>query len=752
MELFFSRNSIRYAENYINIYDVAKMIIDVKSPSEYVYSKLNIKNEYVPLEDVINLLTLTNRVNARNFLEELEYHYNKKPINFTEQQKQVIKFAEGTDANSLIIDAVAGSGKTTTIIGIAEAVPNKSILQFTYNAMLKGEVRDKVKYLHNVEVHSYHSFAVKYYEPKAYVDTVICSIISKNKAPYTSIPNYDLIVVDEAQDMTPLYYRLIRKIIIDSNYQGQIIIMGDRYQGIYEFKKADTRFLTLASKLYTDFNFVDLKLSESKRITNPIAQLVNNMTKSNRISSSKEGRKVQYIVDNPFRAADDLANFLVKQINDKKITPNDIFVLCPSVKSINAPFKKMENILVMNNIPCYVSKATEHKIDEKIIHSKVVFTTFHQSKGRERKVVIIFNFDASYFKYYARSLDPKVCPATLYVGVTRAKEHLYLIHDKKEAPLPFLTFDEELKNYTDIKGKSTFTTSEETSLPSVEHKTCVTELIKYLDDDTLYTLSLLIDQLFLEFRKPFMKVSFTNDIETNSENDNKMYEQVSDLNGLAIPAMWESRHKGHMSTIERNLEKLVMDDKIDMFLKSKLLNLNLPCKTPSDFLLCANLYTAVVEKLYFKISQIPEHNWLNIQDVDKCLDVMEMTLNEESESSYTFEKGINYTYESLEYGNIQITGVIDAVSESTVFEFKCVDTITLEHQLQLLAYCWLWYKVHGENAKRLFKLLNIRTGQVFQINENKMYLLEDVMSVLFSAKYTVKEEKSDVEFIENLVM
>jgi hypothetical protein len=60
--------------------------------------------------------------------------------------------------------------------------------------------------------------------------------------------------------------------------------------------------------------------------------------------------------------------------------------------------------------------------------------------------------------------------------------------------------------------------------------------------------------------------------------------------------------------------------------------------------------------------------------------------------------------------------------------------------------------VHGENAKRLFKLLNIRTGQVFQINENKMYLLEDVMSVLFSAKYTVKEEKSDVEFIENLVM
>ena len=131
---------------------------------------------------------------------------------------------------------------------------------------------------------------------------------------------------------------------------------------------------------------------------------------------------------------------------------------------------------------------------------------------------------------------------------------------------------------------------------------------------------------------------------------------------------------------------------------------------------------------------------------------MEITLNEESEESYTFEKGINYTYESLEYGNIQIAGVIDAVSESTVFEFKCVDTITLEHQLQLLAYCWLWYKVHGENAKRLFKLLNIRTGQVFQINENKMYLLEDVMSVLFSAKYTVKEEKSDVEFIENLVM
>ncbi len=35
-----------------------------------------------------------------------------------------------------------------------------------------------------------------------------------------------------------------------------------------------------------------------------------------------------------------------------------------------------------------------------INEDKIIFTTFHKSKGRERKLVIVFNFDESYFYYY----------------------------------------------------------------------------------------------------------------------------------------------------------------------------------------------------------------------------------------------------------------------------------------------------------------------------------------------------------------
>ena len=62
------------------------------------------------------------------------------------------------------------------------------------------------------------------------------------------------------------------------------------------------------------------------------------------------------------------------------------------------------------------------------LKGKIVFSTFHQSKGRERKVVLVFNFDQSYFKYYGKELDPNVCPNELYVATTRAQEHLSLFH------------------------------------------------------------------------------------------------------------------------------------------------------------------------------------------------------------------------------------------------------------------------------------------------------------------------------------
>jgi hypothetical protein len=66
--------------------------------------------------------------------------------------------------------------------------------------------------------------------------------------------------------------------------------------------------------------------------------------------------------------------------------------------------------------------------------------------GLERKVVIIFNFDNSYFKYFKKDSNPNICPNEFYVATTRALERLTLFHHYQNDYLPFIR-QNELKNY-----------------------------------------------------------------------------------------------------------------------------------------------------------------------------------------------------------------------------------------------------------------------------------------------------------------
>jgi superfamily I DNA/RNA helicase len=98
--------------------------------------------------------------------------------------------------HNVVVDACAGSGKSTTILSIAKELTGKKILQFTYNSMLRHEVKEKVKDLglHNLQVHTYHSFAVNYYSDLGHTDTGIRHILRENIAPRIPIPLVDLVV------------------------------------------------------------------------------------------------------------------------------------------------------------------------------------------------------------------------------------------------------------------------------------------------------------------------------------------------------------------------------------------------------------------------------------------------------------------------------------------------------------------------------------------------------------------------------
>ena len=111
-----------------------------------------------------------------------------------EQQNAIDSILNG---NNVVLDAVAGSGKSTTVIGLARQVPkNIQILQLAYNAVLRKEVKLKLKEreIKNVKVHTFHSLAVKYYLLSAHTDTGINQIIKEDMRPRERIPKFDIIV------------------------------------------------------------------------------------------------------------------------------------------------------------------------------------------------------------------------------------------------------------------------------------------------------------------------------------------------------------------------------------------------------------------------------------------------------------------------------------------------------------------------------------------------------------------------------
>ena len=197
--------------------------------------------------------------------------------------EQKVVYQHILNGHNAIVDACAGSGKSTTILSIATHIPDRFFIQLTYNSMLCNEIQTKVDLLRlrNLKIYTFHSLAVRYYSSDAHTDTAIRRILRNKKPPRSEIPKMNVLVIDEAQDMTFLYFKLVVKFCRDYGEPIQLLVLGDFMQGLYEFKGADTRFLTCANNIWNEFEllssrtFHNCSLKMSYRITQPMADFVN---------------------------------------------------------------------------------------------------------------------------------------------------------------------------------------------------------------------------------------------------------------------------------------------------------------------------------------------------------------------------------------------------------------------------------------------------------------------------------------------
>lgn len=696
----------------------------------------------------------------------------------SEEQAVVLKNTK--NGQNSIVDAVAGSGKSTTVLSIAAALTSHKIIQFTYNSMLRCEIKEKTAQLKigNLDVHTYHSMAVKYYYTTAHTDTGIRHILATKMKPRIHIPKKDVIVIDEAQDMTPLYFQLIIKYTLDMNHPFQLIVLGDFMQGLYEFKGADKRFLTLAAKIWSlhprlkSAVFNECRLKMSYRITDQMSSFINDvMLGETRLVSCREGPVKVHYFRNHQKNLENTVIYHINRLLFEGAQPSDFFILGASVKGPNSPIRKMENALVERGIPCHVPMFESDTIDEKIIHKKVVFCTFHSVKGRQRKYVFVLGFDQGYMRFYGRNWPQDQCPSTLYVAATRATHGLYLLERtnyETDRPLEFLKKDQfEMRKMPAVEFKGTpyfplFKTPEIEIEEAVQkHFVTPSDLIKFIPETVLEEITPILNTMFKIVQPKGMEL----DIPTVIETTGGFFEEVSDLNGLAIPAMYYDCLSTEGTTnVLYEMILIVLDEFKEnehAFLKQLVSQLPTEYKTPADYLFLANVYTAFQEKLYFKLKQITrdDYTWLTEDMFKKCKARLTKTIGPECETAHPLiEKTIIHQSQELEHESIDLflseyfvstlkfrfTARTDLITQTSIWEIKCVREITMDHQLQVVIYAWL---LKMKSVEKEVKIYNIRTGEIQRLDATKEELDYIVISLL-QGKYQQTEKKTDEEFLE----
>lgn len=652
--------------------------------------------------------------------------------------------------NNVIVDSVAGSGKTTTILHCAVNYPETKILLLTYNKKLKIETRDKIiaLKLNNIEAHSYHSFCVKYYMRTCYTDTEMIGLLNDNVDKIQSF-HCDILILDEAQDITPTYYTLICKIVKDLSIMPKMLILGDQYQSIFKFNGADARFIISGHKLF-NFNLLGwkkIRLSTSFRITQEMANFINHcILKQERLFATKSGNKVKYIVCDTFTnyvGRNKPYDIVKKYLDDYYY--NDIFILAPSVRSKKSPIRQLANKLSEEGIPVYVPNNDDEKLDDDILKNKIAFSTFHQVKGLERNCVIVFNLDDSYFRFYKKDANPNICPNEIYVALTRAKKDMTVLHHYQNDYLSFISI-ENIKKLCDFEGCKIKLQKHTT----VNKPVPVTELTKHLPSEVL-----LKSIQYIKIKNIHQKEDKIN-IQSKTQQGS-LYESVSEITGTAIPAYYEYKTTNKMkiyndviknfNTFEEDEDnKVTQKFSTNMFNKKKefnkqitnrsdIKNIELKQLSIQQLLTIANYYCALRSQYIYKINQIKNYDWINEEQLNNCINRLAKQVTQKS----IFEFEVTPTLASSK----EIIGFIDCIDVNKVWEFKCVNELDSTHYVQLAVYAFL-FENHKYKLKKsvedgsIMKNVNLKKDDQIKFTSNNFEYMGQITTIYKNGTINVK--------------
>lgn len=252
--------------------------------------------------------------------------------------------------------------------------------------------------------------------------------------------NYKYIIVDEYQDISMQRFKLLKKVSDISN--AKVIVVGDDFQAIYSFSGSDINLFTSFENMFGYCS--ELKITKTYRNSQQLIDVAgsfimknNKQIKKKLISSKSLNNCFEFIGYN---------NDEIKRLNH---CLNDI---------INQ-FGSDQKILILGrysfDINKYLGKWFKFQ-DGKLISIKysflnITYLTVHSSKGLGFDQVIIINCNNGVYGFPSKIINNHFINnrdeideerRLFYVALTRTKNKVYILYDKKR-PSEFIL---EIKN------------------------------------------------------------------------------------------------------------------------------------------------------------------------------------------------------------------------------------------------------------------------------------------------------------------